>query len=58
MKMDNTLLYKIQEKEDEIKEEVSLKKKTKKDNRIVIVTSLLLFSGIIIGLIRILLRVF
>lgn len=58
MWQEDPLLSKIEEEKQFIKDEVSLKKKRKKYNRIVIVTSLILLSGIIIGLIRILLLIF
>lgn len=56
--MKNPILLKIEEQEKEIKEEISLKKTKRTFNKIVICTSVLLLSGTVIGLFRILSRLF
>lgn len=58
MKSDNPIVLKIKKQQAEIKEEVVLKKKKHTINKLVFSTSLLLVSGTIIGLIRILSSMF
>ena len=58
MNTSNPISSSIQKQESEIKEEVSLKKKKQSVNKLVIWTSLLLLSGTVIGLIRILYQLF
>lgn len=57
MSEQDPLLSKINKKQLEIKEEVKLKKKTKAVNKLVIGTSLILLSGTLIGLVRILMNI-
>lgn len=57
MKNQNPILIKIDELEEEIKKEVALREKKQKMNKIVVSTSLLLLSGTIIGIVRILTQV-
>lgn len=52
--MKNPILLRIDEQQEEIKKEVVLKTKKKPMNKIVFITSLLLLSGTLIGLVRIL----
>lgn len=56
MSEQDPLLTKINKKQCEIREEVQLKKKTKAVNKLVIGTSLILLSGTLIGLVRILMN--
>lgn len=56
--MKNPILLKINEQQEVIKKEVTLKTKKKPVNRIVVTTSLLLLSGTLIGLVRILTNIF
>lgn len=55
MKNQDPVLIKIQEKQAKIEEESRLRPKHQIKNRIVIATSILLLSGILIGLLRIIL---
>ncbi|MFK4897058.1 hypothetical protein ACI1TH_09160 [Lactococcus petauri] len=57
MKVMNPILMKIDEREEEIKKEVALKEKKQKVNKIVVTTSLVLLSGTLIGVVRILTQV-
>lgn len=57
MKVMNPILIKIDEREEEIKKEVALRKKKQKVNKIVVTTSLVLLSGTLIGVVRILTQV-
>lgn len=57
MKNQNPILIKIDEREEEIKNEVALREKKQKVNKIVVTTSLVLLSGTIIGVVRILTQV-
>ncbi|WP_276421102.1 hypothetical protein [Lactococcus garvieae] len=57
MKVMNPILMKIDEREEEIKKEVALREKKQKVNKIVVTTSLVLLSGTIIGVVRILTQV-
>lgn len=57
MKVTNPILMKIDEREEEIKKEVALREKKQKVNKIVVTTSLVLLSGTLIGVIRILTQV-
>lgn len=54
MKNSNPIVVKIDEQQEEIKKEVVLKTKKKPVNKIVVFTSLILLSGTLIGLVRIL----
>lgn len=57
MKVMNPILMKIDEREEEIKKEVALREKKQKVNKIVVTTSLVLLSGTLIGVVRILTQV-
>lgn len=57
MKAMNPILMKIDEREEEIKKEVALREKKQKGNKIVVTTSLVLLSGTLIGIVRILMQV-
>ena len=57
MKVMNPILMKIDEREEEIKKEVTLREKKQKVNKIVVTTSLVLLSGTLIGVVRILTQV-
>lgn len=57
MKIMNPILMKIDEREEEIKKEVVLREKKQKVNKIVVTTSLVLLSGTLIGVVRILTQV-
>lgn len=57
MKVMNPILMKIDEREEEIKKEVALREKKQKVNKIVVTTSLVLLSGTLIGIVRILTQV-
>ncbi len=57
MKIMNPILMKIDEREEEIKKEVALREKKQKVNKIVVTTSLVLLSGTLIGVVRILTQV-
>lgn len=57
MKIMNPILMKIDEREEEIKKEVALREKNQKVNKIVVTTSLVLLSGTLIGVVRILTQV-
>ena len=57
MKEKNPLSQHIEAKQEEINNEIALVKQKKKRNVFSIVTSLILFTGIIVGLIRTLLVV-
>lgn len=57
MKIMNPILMKIDERKEEIKKEVVLREKKQKVNKIVVTTSLVLLSGTLIGVVRILTQV-
>lgn len=57
MKNLNPILMKIDERQEEIKREVVLIEKKQKMNKIVVTTSLILLSGTLIGVARILTQV-
>lgn len=57
MKKRNPILMEIEEREKEIKKEIALREKKQNVNKIVVTTSLILLSGTLIGIVRILTQV-